>query len=76
MMADNAQPGVIWFDYLINGGQIGLGRMDTNFVPPTFSMATYSSGPSGTMPGAIGAASNGLVYMVFENTQTLVQVQR
>lgn len=76
MMADNAQPGIIWFDYLINGNQIGLARMDTNVTPPTFSMATDPSGPSGVQPGALGAASNGLVYMVFENTQTLVQVAR
>jgi hypothetical protein len=76
MMVDNAQVGVIWFDYSINGNQIGIGRMDTNFDPPTFSMATDSSGPTGTQPGALGAASNGLVYMVFDNTQTLVQVQR
>jgi hypothetical protein len=76
MMADNAQPGIVWFDYLIGGNRIGLARMDTNVNPPTFSMATDPSGPSGTQPGALGAASNGLVYMVFENTQTLVQVAR
>jgi hypothetical protein len=76
MMADNAEPGIVWFDYLINGNQIGLARMDTNVIPPTFSMATDPSSPSGVQPGALGAASNGLVYMVFENTQTLVKVQR
>jgi streptogramin lyase len=76
MMADNAQPGIIWFDYLINGNQIGLARMDTNSAPPTFTMATDPSSPSGSQPGAIGTASNGLVYMVFENTDTLIQVQR
>ena len=76
MMPDYQQAGIVWFDYLINGNQIGLARMDTNVSPPAFSMATDPSGPSGSQPGAIGAASNGLVYMVFENTQTLVQVAR
>jgi hypothetical protein len=76
MLADNAQPGIIWFDYLINGDQIGLGRMDTNNNPITFSMATDYNGPGGSQPGAIGAASNGLVYMVFEGTNSLIQVQR
>jgi hypothetical protein len=75
MMPDNAQPGIVWFDYLING-QIGIGRMDTNTSPATFVMATDASGPFGAQAGAIGAASNGLVYMVFDGTSTLVQVQR
>ncbi|MGB6060483.1 MAG: hypothetical protein WBG27_02185, partial [Candidatus Aquilonibacter sp.] len=75
MMPDNAQPGIVWFDYLQNG-QIGIGRMDTNATPTTFVMATDVNGPYGSQAGAIGAASNGLVYMVFDNTSTLVQVQR
>jgi hypothetical protein len=75
MMADFQQAGIVWFDYLINGSQIGLARMNTNVDPPTFSMATYN-GAFGSQPGAIGAASNGLVYMVFENTQQLIQVAR
>jgi hypothetical protein len=75
MMPDNAQPGIVWFDYMLNG-QIGIGRMDTNTSPATFVMATDNSGPLGSQAGAIGAASNGLVYMVFDGTQTLVQVAR
>ncbi|HTU70797.1 MAG TPA: hypothetical protein VMF11_10820 [Candidatus Baltobacteraceae bacterium] len=75
MMPDNAQPGIVWFDYLLYG-QIGIGRMDTNVSPATFVMATDVNGPFGSQAGAIGAASNGLVYMVFDNTSTLVQVQR
>ena len=75
MMPDNAQPGIVWFDYLLDG-QIGIGRMDTNTSPATFVMATDNSGPNGSQAGAIGAASNGLVYMVFEGTQNLVQVSR
>lgn len=75
MMQDNAQPGIVWFDYL-QYGQIGIGRMDTNTSPATFVMATDVNGPYGSQAGAIGAASNGLVYMVFDNTSTLVQVQR
>jgi hypothetical protein len=76
LMADNAQPGIIWFDYLYYG-QIGIGRMDTNVSPATFVMATDPGGATnGTQVGAIGAASNGLVYMVFDGTSTLVQVQR
>ncbi len=75
MMPDNAQPGIVWFDYL-QYGQIGIGRMDTNVNPATFVMATDLNGPYGSQAGAIGAASNGLVYMVFDNTSTLVQVQR
>jgi hypothetical protein len=76
MMPDNAQPGIIWFDYLYYG-QIGIGRMDTNVSPATFVLATDPSGPTnGAQVGAIGAASNGLVYMVFDGTLKLVQVQR
>jgi hypothetical protein len=75
MMPDNAQPGIVWFDYLLNG-QIGIGRMDTNTNPATFVMATDNTAPSGSQAGAIGAASNGLVYMVFEGTRLLVQVLR
>jgi len=76
VMPDNAQPGIIWFDYLLNG-EIGIGRMDTNVSPPTFSMATDVNGPNtGTQAGAIGVASNGLAYLVFDTTQTLVQVSR
>ncbi|HTV93129.1 MAG TPA: hypothetical protein VMG98_10465 [Verrucomicrobiae bacterium] len=75
MMPDNAQPGIVWFDYL-QYGQIGIGRMDTNTSPATFVMASDVNGPYGSQAGAIGAASNGLVYMVFDNTSTLVQVQR
>jgi len=75
LMPDNAQPGIVWFDYLQNG-QIGIGRMDTNTSPTTFVMATDVNGPSGSQAGAIGAASNGLVYMVFDGTSTLVQVSR
>ena len=75
MMPDNAQPGIVWFDYLLNG-QIGIGRMDTNTSPTTFVMANDVSGPFGSQAGAIGAASNGLVYMVFDGTSTLVQVAR
>jgi hypothetical protein len=75
MMPDNAQPGIVWFDYLIDG-QIGIGRMDTNTSPTTFVLATDVNGPYGAQAGAIGAASNGLVYMVFDGTSTLVQVQR
>jgi hypothetical protein len=75
LMPDNAQPGIVWFDYLLNG-QIGIGRMDTNTNPTTFVMATDESSPFGAQAGAIGAASNGLVYMVFDNTSTLVQVAR
>ncbi len=75
MMPDNAQPGVVWFDCLVNG-QIGIGRMDTNVNPVTFVVATDVSGPFGAQAGAIGAASNGLVYMVFDGTSTLVQVSR
>jgi hypothetical protein len=75
MMPDNAQPGIVWFDCLVNG-QIGIGRMDTNVNPATFVVATDVSGPFGAQAGAIGAASNGLVYMVFDGTSTLVQVQR
>lgn len=75
MMPDNAQPGIVWFDYLQNG-QIGIGRMDTNTSPVTFVMANDVGGPTGSQAGAIGAASNGLVYMVFDNTSTLVQVSR
>jgi hypothetical protein len=75
MMPDNAQPGIVWFDCLVNG-QIGIGRMDTNVNPVTFVVATDLSGPFGAQAGAIGAASNGLVYMVFDGTSTLVQVSR
>lgn len=75
MMPDNAQPGIVWFDYLLNG-QIGIGRMDTNASPATFVLATNVNGPYGSQAGAIGAASNGLLYMVFDGTSTLVQVQR
>ncbi|HTX56911.1 MAG TPA: hypothetical protein VMD47_07385 [Candidatus Acidoferrales bacterium] len=75
MMPDNAQPGIVWFDYL-QYGQIGIGRMDTNTSPATFVMATDVNGPFGSQAGAIGAASNGLVYMVFDGTSTLVQVAR
>lgn len=75
MMPDNAQPGIVWFDYLLNG-QIGIGRMDTNTSPTTFVLATDVNGPFGSQAGAIGAASNGLVYLVFDGTSTLVQVQR
>jgi hypothetical protein len=75
MMADNAQPGIVWFDYL-QYGQIGIGRMDTNTSPATFVMASDVNGPFGSQAGAIGAASNGLVYMVFDGTSTLVQVAR
>ena len=75
MMPDNAQPGIVWFDYLQNG-QIGIGRMDTNTSPATFVMANDVNGPFGSQAGAIGAASNGLVYMVFDGTSTLVQVSR
>lgn len=85
LLPDNVVPGVVWFDYL-SAGKIGLGRMDTSVTPPTFAMVTDGSGPTGSCtvttvpqgacPGAIGAAANGAVYMVFENTQTLVQVQR
>ncbi len=75
MMADNAQPGIVWLDYLQNG-QIGIGRMDTNTSPATFVMANDVSGPYGSQAGAIGTASNGLVYMVFDGTSTLVQVSR
>jgi len=74
-MPDNAQPGIVWFDCLVNG-QIGIGRMDTNVNPVTFVVATDLSGPFGAQAGAIGAASNGLVYMVFDGTSTLVQVSR
>ncbi|MGB6986683.1 MAG: hypothetical protein WBD74_11985 [Candidatus Aquilonibacter sp.] len=75
LMPDNAQPGIVWFDFLLNG-QIGIGRMDTNTSPATFVMATDNAGPFGSQAGAIGAASNGLVYMVFDGTQQLVQVAR
>jgi hypothetical protein len=75
MMPDNAQPGIVWFDFLLNG-QIGIGRMDTNTSPATFVMASDVNGPIGSQAGAMGAASNGLVYMVFDNTSTLVQVSR
>jgi hypothetical protein len=76
LMPDNAQPGIIWFDYLLSG-EIGIGRMDTNVSPPVFSMATDVNGPNtGTQAGAIGVGSNGLVYLVFDTTQTLVQVSR
>ena len=75
MMPDNAQPGIVWFDYL-QYGQIGIGRMDTNTSPPTFVMATDNNAPFGSQAGAIGAASNGLVYMVFDGTSTLMQVAR
>ncbi len=75
MMPDNAQPGIVWFDYL-QYGQIGIGRMDTNTSPATFVLATDNTGPTGSQAGAIGAASNGLVYMVFDGTSTLVQVAR
>jgi hypothetical protein len=75
MMPDNSQPGIVWFDYLLNG-QIGIGRMDTNVNPATFVMANDVNGPFGAQAGAIGAASNGLVYMVFDGTSTLVQVSR
>jgi len=76
LLADNAQPGIVWFDYLINGNQIGLARMDTNVDPPVFTMATDKNGPTGPQPGAIGAASDGTVYMVFETVQKLVKVVR
>lgn len=75
LMPDSTQQGIIWFDYL-QYGQIGIGRMDTNVSPPSFVMATDVNGPFGSEAGAIGAASNGLVYMVFDDTSTLVQVQR
>jgi len=75
MMPDNVQPGIVWFDFLLYG-QIGIGRMDTNVNPATFVMASDTNGPFGSQVGAIGAASNGLVYMVFDGTSTLVQVQR
>jgi hypothetical protein len=75
MMPDNAQPGIVWFDFLLNG-QIGIGRMDTNTSPASFVLAPDINGPFGSQAGAIGAASNGLVYMVFDGTSTLVQVQR
>jgi hypothetical protein len=75
MMPDNAQPGIVWFDFLLNG-QIGIGRMDTNTSPASFVLAPDVNGPFGSQAGAMGAASNGLVYMVFDGTSTLVQVQR
>jgi len=75
LMPDNAQPGIVWFDYMLYG-QIGIGRMDTNVSPANIVMATDVNGPFGSQAGAIGTASNGLVYMVFDGTSTLVQVSR
>ncbi len=75
MMPDNAQPGIVWFDYILNG-QPGIGRMDTNVSPATFVMATDNSAPTSNQVGAIGAASNGLVYLVEDDANTLLQVTR
>lgn len=75
MCADPAQSGVIWFDAAVYG-QIGIGRLDTNVSPPSLSMASDVNGPFGAFPGAIGVAPNGSIYMVFDGTGTLVQVQR
>ena len=67
---DNAQPGVVWFDYL-SGTSIGVGRIDTNPSTPAFLMATGPS-VSGGAAGAIGVAPTGDVYTVFDNASELV----
>ncbi|HTA37643.1 MAG TPA: hypothetical protein VK760_01135 [Candidatus Acidoferrales bacterium] len=75
MMSDNAQPGIIWFDYQYNG-HIGIGRLNANDGNLTYSLATASNDNCCANAGAIGTASNGLVYMVDDDTQQLVQVAR
>jgi hypothetical protein len=77
VMADNAQAGVLWFDYYDPGrGQIGIGRVDTNVSPAVFSMATDVNAPTYGTPGGIAASSSGLVYMIDDNASALVQVSR
>lgn len=75
LMQDNAQPGIVWFSYTLNG-EPGIGRMDTNVSPPTFVMATDANAAYSASVGAIGAASNGLVYIVEDGGSTLIQVSR
>ncbi|HEY1728916.1 MAG TPA: hypothetical protein VGG22_11115 [Candidatus Baltobacteraceae bacterium] len=74
MCADRAQPGVVWFDYITNA-QIGIGRVDASVTPATVSTVADVSGPNGSRAGAIGCNPNGLMYMLFDGTDSVVQVQ-
>jgi len=75
MMPDDLQAGIFWFDFSYNG-HIGIGRMDTNNNPPTYSTALDPNDSCCASPGALATASNGIIYMVDDTVSTLVAVQR